>query len=127
MMIRFFSAILLLLSMAGYALAQEKTPVVRLAKLQIDTAQLKNYRAALKEEIETSVRVEPGVLSLYAVYDKDNPAQVTIFELYADENAYRIHRESPHFKKYKSYTREMVKSLELVEAVPIVLGDKKKE
>lgn len=127
MMIRFFSAILLLLSMAGYALAQEKTPVVRLAKLQIDTAQLKNYRAALKEEIETSVRVEPGVLSLYAVYDKDNPAQVTIFELYADENAYRMHRESPHFKKYKSYTREMVKSLELVEAVPIVLGDKKKE
>lgn len=127
MMIRFFSAILLLLSMAGYAWAQEKTPVVRLAKLQIDTAQLKNYRAALKEEIETSVRVEPGVLSLYAVYDKDNPAQVTIFELYADENAYRMHRESPHFKKYKSYTREMVKSLELVEAVPIVLGDKKKE
>ena len=43
-------------------------PVVRIAELEIDPAQLDAYKLALKEEIETSIRVEPGVLTLYAVF-----------------------------------------------------------
>jgi quinol monooxygenase YgiN len=105
---------------------QQKVQVIRIAKLQIDSVYLENYKAALKEEIETSVRVEPGVLSLYAVSEKDNPTHITIFEIYANVDAYKAHRETPHFKKYKSSTKEMVKSLELVEVDPIVLGTKLK-
>ena len=116
----------LLTLFCGYASAQENKQVIRIAILQIDTAQLENYKAALKEEIETSVRMEPGVLSLYAVYEKENPSHVTIFEIYSSNIAYNAHRESSHFKKYKDTTREMVKSLELVEAVPIVLATKKR-
>ena len=49
------------------ASAQNKNQMVRLAKLVIDSSQLENYKRMLKEEIETSVRIEPGVLSLYTV------------------------------------------------------------
>jgi quercetin dioxygenase-like cupin family protein/alkylhydroperoxidase/carboxymuconolactone decarboxylase family protein YurZ/quinol monooxygenase YgiN len=104
-----------------------ETPLVRLAKLRIDTAQLESYVVALREEIETSVRVEPGVLNLYAVSEKDNPAHITIMEIYAGEDACKSHLETPHFKKYKSSTNEMVKSLELVETVPVALGAKTNE
>jgi quinol monooxygenase YgiN len=96
------------------------------AKLTIDAAQLENYKAALKEEIETSVRIEAGVLALYAVSEKNNPTHITVFEIYADTNAYNAHLETPHFKKYKTTTQEMVKALELVETVPIFLGSKTK-
>jgi quinol monooxygenase YgiN len=116
----------LTLVLCGRALADENCQVVRLAKLQIDTAQLESYKAALKEEIQTSLRVEPGVLALYAVSERDNPAHVTVFEIYADADAYKAHLETPHFKRYKSATQTMVKSLELVEAVPILLGAKAK-
>ena len=108
------------------ASAQEKNQVVRLAKLQIDSAQVENFRAALKEGIETAVRVEPGVLTLYAVYERNNPTRVTVFEIYANEQAYKSHLETTHFKKYKSTTKEMVRSLELTDVVPIALGAKKK-
>jgi quinol monooxygenase YgiN len=114
------------LSLHGNAIAQQQTPVVRVAKLQIDSTQLESYKAALKEEIETSVRIEPGVLTLYAVSQKDSPSHITIFEIYANEDAFRVHLETPHFKKYKSTTKEMVKSLELVETVPIALATKPK-
>ena len=107
-----------------YVSAQEQGQIIRLAKLQIDSTQLETYKAALKEEIETSVRVEPGVLTLYAVADKDHPTRITIFEIYASIEAYNAHRETPHFKKYKSITKEMVKSLELTDAVPILLKAK---
>lgn len=102
------------------AAAQRKGQIVRLAKLVIDSAQLESYRAALKEGIETAVRVEPGVLTLYAVAEKDHPDHFTILEIYADSAAYKAHLQTPHFLKYKSATKDMVKSLELVETVPLV-------
>ena len=94
--------------------------MVRLAKLVIDSTQLERYKAMLKEEIEKSVRVEPGVLTLYTVSEKDNPTHITILEIYADTVAYKAHIQTPHFIKYKTGTKDMVKSLELVSAIPLV-------
>lgn len=113
---------MLTLFYGGNIFAQEKNQMVRLAKLVIDSAQLESYKALLKEEIETSLRIEPGVITLYAVSEKDNPTHVTILEIYADTVAYKAHVQTPHFIKYKNGTKEMVKSLELVAADPIVPG-----
>jgi len=104
-------------------LAQENQ-LVRLAKLVVDPVQLQNYRVQLKEEIEASVRIEPGVLTLYAVSDKENPTHFTILEIYADKEAYQSHVKTPHFLKYKNGTKNMVTSLELTETVPLVAGMK---
>lgn len=104
--------------------APEDSRVVRLAELMIDPAQLEAYRVALKEEIEASIRIEPGVLTLYAVAVKGHPEQVRIFETYRDQAAYEAHLKTPHFKKYKAATQGMVKSLKLVETEPILLGAK---
>lgn len=122
----FFVIISLVMMFCPPMFAQDKNIVVRIAKLRIDAAQLENYMAFLKEEIETAVRVEPGVLSLYAVAEKGNPTAITIFEIYANDAAYRSHIETTHFKKYKIGTKDMVQSLELIENVPIMLETKKK-
>ena len=111
----------------GCASAQVKSPVVRVAKIRIDSAQVERYIAALREGIETALRVEPGVLALYAVADKDHSTHITVFEVYASAEAYKSHLETAHFKKYKNTTKEMVKSLELVETVPLVIGTKSKQ
>ena len=108
----------------GQATVQNKNQMVRLAKLVIDSTQLENYNALLKEEIEASVRVEPGVITLYAVAEKNNPTHITILEIYADTVAYKSHLLTPHFIKYKNGTKDMVKSLKLVETVPLVPGMK---
>ena len=105
---------------------QMQSRVVRLAELQIDPGQLEKYKAALREEIEVSIRLERGVLALYAVSVKGDPAQIRIFEMYADAAAYEAHLQTPHFKKYKTSTQGMVKSLVLVETDPILLGAKAK-
>jgi quinol monooxygenase YgiN len=99
--------------------AQDSEQIIRLAKLEIDSVQLENYNAALKIEIETSVSIEPGVLTLYAVAEKNDPAHITILEIYVNEDAYLPHLETTHFKIYKSTTKHMVKSLELVDMVSV--------
>ena len=97
---------------------------MRIAELEIDPAQLDAYKLALKDEIETSIRVEPGVLALYAVSLKEHPEQIRLFDTCRDAAAYESHIRSPHFKTYKDRTRQMVKLLTLVETEPILLGSK---
>jgi quinol monooxygenase YgiN len=99
-------------------------PYVRVANIEIDPAQSEAFRAALRDEIEASVRIETGVLALYAVSDKGDPARIVVFEIYADAAAYTAHLEAPHFKAYKATTANMVLSLKLTETVPIALGVK---
>jgi quinol monooxygenase YgiN len=113
---------------AGVDISAQQKPnrVIRLAELQIDPDRLEAYRVALREEIEASIRLEPGVLTIYAVAVKGRPDQIRIFEMYADTAAYEAHLQTPHFKKYKTSTQNMVKSLVLVETDPILLGAKER-
>jgi quinol monooxygenase YgiN len=116
----------MLATLGAPAFANTKEPYVRVAEIEIDPAQLEAYKSAVKEQIETAVQLEAGVLALYSVADKDNPAHVFVFEMYADIDAYKAHLETAHFKKYKLTTDDMVKSLKLRDMVPILLGAKLK-
>ena len=104
--------------------AQNGNNYIRIARLVIDSSHLSMYKIALKEHAETAVKVEPGVIMLYAVYEKDNPTHVTVFEIYANETAYQTHIKTSHFLKYKAEVQSMVKSLELINVIPIALEAK---
>jgi quinol monooxygenase YgiN len=119
-------AVLPLLSFSDTALPEEPgMPYVRIAELEIDPAQLDSYHVAVKEEIGTSVRTEPGVLAIYAVAEKDSPTRLRFFEMYADEAAYHAHIGSPHFRKYVAITKSMITSRKLIDTVPIQLSAKR--
>lgn len=121
----FIGAWILGSALGGVAAAQEtQQPYVQVAEIEIDPAQLENYKAAVREHAETAIRVEPGVLVLFAVSEKDNPTHIRVLEVYASTEAYRAHLEAPHFKKYKAVTEKMVKSLKLVQTDPVVLAAK---
>jgi quinol monooxygenase YgiN len=122
-----FGGLVTVLLLSGVAVAEEPpVPYVRIAELEIDPAQLESYKASVKEEMDASVRVEPGVLAIYAVAEKGNPCKLRFFEIYADEAAYKSHRETAHFKKYAETTKNMIKSRKLIETIPVQLSEKKK-
>ncbi|RON80583.1 antibiotic biosynthesis monooxygenase [Pseudomonas fluorescens] len=107
----------------GSVLAAEPTEkVVRIAQLVIDPAQLAAYQTAVKEEIADSVRLEPGVLAIYSVAEKDHPNRVHFFEIYANEAAYKSHIASAHFQKYVNTTKSMIVSRTLIETDPVQLS-----
>ncbi|MGN6506371.1 MAG: putative quinol monooxygenase [Tepidisphaeraceae bacterium] len=99
-------------------------PFIRIAELQVDRAQLAAFTEIVAEEIRESVRVEPGVLAIYAVADREDPAQLRFFEIYTDAAAYESHRQSPHFLKYVTLTQPMIRTRKLIDAVPLQLSAK---
>jgi quinol monooxygenase YgiN len=118
--------LLMSLSLTQSVFAQEKKQMIRLAKIVVDSAQLGTYNTFLKEEIETSMRVEKGVLFLYAVAEQKKPTHITIMEIFENTDAFQAHIKTPHFLKYKTATKDMIKSLEVLEANPLVPGMKVK-
>ncbi len=95
--------------------AQLKNKMYRIAKIKVDGNQLEQYKVALKEHMNTAIKVEPGVLSYTVVADKKDSSLITILEVYANQDAYQSHILTPHFKKYKDTVKDMVLSLELID------------
>jgi quinol monooxygenase YgiN len=102
------------------ALAGQQTEImVRVSEIEIVSSYLEEYKAILKEEAAASVRLEPGVIAIFPMYQKEHPSQVRILELYATREAYESHLQTPHFQRYKTTTLRMVKSLKLVDMAAI--------
>jgi len=113
-----FGALLcLMLLVTGYhtASAQQPAMMVRIAEIDIIPTQLEAYKAILQEESAASVKLEPGVISIFPMYEKENPTRLRLLEIYASKAAYEHHLKTPHFQKYKTTTLSMVKSLKLVD------------
>lgn len=94
--------------------------IVRLAEIEVVPEYLEEYLAYAKEVGVTSVKVEPGVLTLFSMQTKEDPCKIYILEIYADKDAYQSHLQTAHFKKYKEGTAKMVKSLKLIDTQPMV-------
>jgi quinol monooxygenase YgiN len=105
---------LLLSLLTSYScFSQTEGMLFRISEIEIYQDSLQQYKAILKEEAEASLRLEPGVISIFPMFQKKDSTQIRILEIYASKEAYQAHIKSPHFLKYKTSTLKMVKSLVL--------------
>jgi 4-carboxymuconolactone decarboxylase len=89
--------------------------IVRISEIEIFPKYLNEYNAILKEEASASISIEPGVVCIFPMYIKDDPNQIRIIEIYANNESYQSHLKTPHFQHYKTTTLPMVKTLKLVD------------
>lgn len=122
-----FSLILGVFCMFGFQASASVNDgmIVRIAKIEVEPGSLDEYLVFLKENGEASLEKEKGVISLFAMQDKEKTNLISIIEIYKDQETYQQHIKTDHFKKYKTGTIKMVKKLELIDmdAVdPSVIG-----
>jgi len=102
-------------------ISQPEVPVlkndmmVRISEIEIFPEYLEDYNIILKEEASASVKIEPGVIAIFPMFQKKNPTQIRIIEIYADKASYESHLQTPHFQNYKTTTLKMVKDLKLID------------
>src|SRR5215210_192105 len=71
--------------------------IVRISEIEIYRDSLPAYKVILKEEAAASVRLEPGIISIFPMYQQQDSTQIRILEIYASKEAYQSHIKSPHF------------------------------
>ena len=97
----------------------DKEMMVRISEIEIFPEYLQEYNAILKEEAAASVKIEPGVIAIFPMHQKENATNVRIIEIYENKAAYQSHLQTMHFKHYKTETLKMVKSLKLIDMISI--------
>lgn len=129
MSIRILSAAIFLVfffSLASQAVSQHISAYHRVARITVDKSRLNEYLDALHSQMNAALKNEKGVLEYIAVQEKDNPEKIIIFETYASPEAYQLHIQTEHFKKYKATVADMVLELELTDVVPVARCSKEK-
>lgn len=82
------------------------------------------FRHVVLPEMAQSIKLEEGVLAMYAAIDKANPNRWYFYEIYASEEAYQVHRQAPYFKEYIEQTAEMTTYKEAIAIKPGKLMNK---
>ncbi|OOF57289.1 putative quinol monooxygenase [Rodentibacter myodis] len=100
--------------------AEMRTNLVRVEVNPEDNAK---FKAIITAEMAQSLKVEEGVIAMYAATEQENSNKWIFFEIYANDTAYENHRKTPHFKDYIQQTDNMVKEKSYIEIQPAFLGN----
>ncbi|MGU7999888.1 putative quinol monooxygenase [Streptococcus suis] len=99
-------------------------PVVHLFHLGVDEKNRDSFYQVGVKNFQTSYEEEAGTLAMYASSLKENPLEYKVFEVYADEEAYQKHRNSPHFKAYVEQVGSKLTKREVFEVEALFLEEK---
>ena len=82
------------------------------------------FKNIVMPEMAESLKVEKGVLAMYAATDSQTPNRWYFYEIYASEEAYQLHRQTPHFRDYLRQTAHMSVSKDAIPVKPVFLRNK---
>ena len=89
--------------------------IVRISEIEVYPKYLEEYLEFAKEVAAQSIQKEKDVVSIYPMAEIKDNNLIRILEIYKNQDVYKKHIASPHFRKYKDGTLYMVKHLDLVD------------
>lgn len=99
-------------------------PLVHWAILQSSKGQMENMQKMAATHVAPYAAKENGTYILYGGVDKNNPDILRLLEVYKDEDAYQLHRNSEGFKQYQISRATILEQLIIMEAEPFILETK---
>jgi (4S)-4-hydroxy-5-phosphonooxypentane-2,3-dione isomerase len=89
------------------ALAQSAPLYINAVDIDVVPGHIDNYLDALNENGAASVH-EPGCREFNITVSQKDKNHVFVFEVYDNAAAWEAHRQTDHFKKYATTTKDMV-------------------
>lgn len=96
--------------------------VMRLVKVEVKKGNEEAFAHSIKKEITTSIASEPGMEIMMSGTNKENPNEWYFVEVYANDQAYDNHVQTPHYEKYIEETDGMVERRDVKTLVRDVLA-----
>lgn len=74
-----------------------------LARFNIVAGKEAEAEEAMKKQTASVESAEPGTLAYIFHRNRKEPSQITVFEIYADDDASTAHRDTEHMGTFRSY------------------------
>lgn len=69
---------------------------------------VERFKARLLQHAANSLKAEEGCLRFDVNQERDNPALFLLIEVYVDEAALLVHRDSPHYRAFRKDVKDWV-------------------
>ncbi|MHB1133865.1 MAG: putative quinol monooxygenase, partial [Chloroflexota bacterium] len=79
---------------------------VIMASLRVKPERKNDFLAALLEDAEATMAKEDYVLAFDIIEDELDPNRLHLYEVYRDQAAHELHKQSPHFLKWRDTVAE---------------------
>ncbi|MDO4798332.1 MAG: antibiotic biosynthesis monooxygenase [Coriobacteriales bacterium] len=99
-------------------------PITRLFHLTRRLDRMAEFDAVGEHNLSTSIEVEDGTLAMYSTHMPDDLRDLYVFEVYADDEAYAVHADSPQFKAYVNMAATELTGREVFQLVPRLMLEK---
>ncbi|MBP2621423.1 putative quinol monooxygenase [Streptococcus panodentis] len=99
-------------------------PVIHLFRLTVAADNREAFRQIGVRNLTISQKNESGTLAMYASPVKGQQETSYVFEAYASEEAYQIHRQSPQFQDFAAQGGPLLTERVAYEAEPLFLQEK---
>lgn len=98
-----------------FRIFESESLLVKLAIVTVTDSE--GFAEIVLPEMRLSMEKEEGVLIMYAGTDVESPNTWYFFEVYQDEKAYELHRETQHFKAYIEESASLVLDKQLHDVI----------
>ena len=78
-------------------------------EFELNEAAAENFMPLMNQQADNSVSLEEGCLRFDVMTNAEKPDLVFLYEIYASQDAFKIHLESDHFKTFDAAVGPMVK------------------
>lgn len=95
-------------------IVQDERAINNLVVVEVKPEFQTEFKNIVLPEMVQSLKVEKGVLAMYAATDVNISQRWYFYEIYASEEDYRLHRQTPHFREYLRETAHMSTSKESI-------------
>ncbi|MGR6981637.1 putative quinol monooxygenase [Testudinibacter sp. P27/CKL/0425] len=80
-----------------------------------------DFHRLLISAMAEALTAENGVLAMYAATEQEQPNRWYLYQVYADEQAYQQHQQTPHFQAYLAQSAQMVQDQRIIAVTPELL------
>lgn len=105
-------------------IVQNERTINNLVIVDVKPEHQQAFKNIVLAEMSDSLKLEDGVLAMYAATDTKNENRWYFYEIYASEADYQRHRQTSHFRGYIEQTSEMTTAKESIPVVPVFLRNK---
>jgi len=93
-----------------------------IVKTQLKPGARKAFLAAMLPNAEASVRDEPGCFVFDVLEAREDPDTFYLYEIYADQNALALHKETPHYAASRAIVNDLIAEQSVIRADVIAMN-----
>lgn len=94
---------------------------INIVQITVKPEHLADYQRVVTAQLENALKIDPGILAIYAGTKQGRPDDWVIYEVFQSEENYRNHIANPDHQKYVAASKDWVQNKQVDQTIGDVL------